>query len=170
MRELTTTEVTPKPPPPRAELNSSFVAAGVHARSCPAQRHPGLQPTRLLCPWGFSRKNTGVGCHTLLQGIFQSQGSNPRLVSPALTGEFFTTEPSGNITGSSRAPSFLGSPLSPTESCGPRVTCKHCSLNTLWGQDNYSSHHRDPPPKLPPPQGVRKQSPAHTGFCSFFQT
>ena len=25
---------------------------------------------------GFSSKNTGVGCHTLLQGIFPTQGSN----------------------------------------------------------------------------------------------
>ena len=25
-------------------------------------------------------KNTGVGCHTLLQGIFPTQGSNPRLL------------------------------------------------------------------------------------------
>ena len=32
---------------------------------------------------GFSSKNTGVGCHALLQGIFPSQGSNPHLlVSP----------------------------------------------------------------------------------------
>ena len=28
---------------------------------------------------GFFRKNTGVGCHFFLQGIFQTQGSNPRL-------------------------------------------------------------------------------------------
>ena len=34
-----------------------------------------LQPTRLLCPWGFPGKNTGVGCHFLLQGIFLTQGS-----------------------------------------------------------------------------------------------
>ena len=26
-----------------------------------------LWPTRLLCPWGFPGKNTGVGCHFLLQ-------------------------------------------------------------------------------------------------------
>ena len=26
----------------------------------------GLQPTRLLCPWDFLGKNTGVGCHFLL--------------------------------------------------------------------------------------------------------
>ena len=37
-------------------------------------------------------KNTGVGCHTLvLQGIFQTQGSNPGLLSPAVAGGFFTT-------------------------------------------------------------------------------
>ena len=38
---------------------------------------PGL---RLLCPCNFSGKNTGVGCHFLLQGIFPTQGSNPCLL------------------------------------------------------------------------------------------
>ena len=32
--------------------------------------------TRLLCPWDFPGKNTGVGCHSLFQGIFPTQGSN----------------------------------------------------------------------------------------------
>ena len=40
----------------------------------------GLQPTRLLCPWDFPGKNTGVGCHFLLHGIFPTQGSNPHLL------------------------------------------------------------------------------------------
>ena len=31
---------------------------------------------RLLCPWESPGKNTGVGCHALLQGIFPTQGSN----------------------------------------------------------------------------------------------
>ena len=39
----------------------------------------GLWPTSLLCPWDPPGKNTGVGCHALLQGIFLSQGSNSRL-------------------------------------------------------------------------------------------
>ena len=30
-------------------------------------RPHGLQPTRLLCPWDFPGKSTGVGCHCLLQ-------------------------------------------------------------------------------------------------------
>ena len=33
-----------------------------------------------FCPQGFPGKNTGVGCHFLLQGIFPIQGSNPRLL------------------------------------------------------------------------------------------
>ena len=36
----------------------------------------GLKLTRLLHPWDFPDKNTGVVCHFLLQGIFPSQGLN----------------------------------------------------------------------------------------------
>jgi len=36
-------------------------------------------------------KNTGVGCHFLLQGIFPTQGSNPVCIASRL----FTTEPPG---------------------------------------------------------------------------
>ena len=41
-------------------------------------------------PMEFPGKNTGMGCCSLLQRIFPTQGSNP-LVSPALVGRFFTT-------------------------------------------------------------------------------
>ena len=43
-----------------------------------------LQPSRLLCLWDFSGKNTGVGCHFLLQGLFLTQRANASPVSPAL--------------------------------------------------------------------------------------
>ena len=54
----------------------------------------GLQPTRLLCPCNFSGKNTGMGCHFLLQGIFPTQESNEptSLSSLAFAGGRFTTE------------------------------------------------------------------------------
>ena len=48
-----------------------------------------LQPTRLLCPWSSPGKNTGVGCHFLLQQIFLTQG--PR--SPALQVDSLPPEP-----------------------------------------------------------------------------
>ena len=41
---------------------------------------PWTEPARLLCPWNSPDKNTGVGCHFFLQGIFPTQGSNPRLL------------------------------------------------------------------------------------------
>ena len=34
----------------------------------------------LSCPWDAPGRNTGVGCHSLLQGIFLTQGSNPGLL------------------------------------------------------------------------------------------
>ena len=44
-------------------------------QSSPTLCNPhGRQPARLLCPWDSSGKNTGVGCHFLLQGILLTQG------------------------------------------------------------------------------------------------
>ena len=40
----------------------------------------GLQPASLLYPWNSPGKNTGVGTHFLLQGIFPTQRSNPGLL------------------------------------------------------------------------------------------
>ena len=59
----------------------------------------GMEPLdHFVTPWtaahqaplslGFPGKNTGMGCHFLLQGIFSTQG----LKSPALAGGFFATE------------------------------------------------------------------------------
>ena len=39
-----------------------------------------VTPTRLLCPWDFPDKSTGVGCHFLLQEIFPTQELNPGLL------------------------------------------------------------------------------------------
>ena len=44
-----------------------------------------------LLSMGFSRQNTGVGCHFLLQGIFLTQGLNPRLLHLLHWQRFFTT-------------------------------------------------------------------------------
>ena len=39
-------------------------------------RPHGLLSSRLLGPWDSPSKNTGVGCHALLKGIFLTQGLN----------------------------------------------------------------------------------------------
>ena len=38
-----------------------------------------IPSTGLLCPWDSPGKNTRVGCHALLQGIFPTQVQNPGL-------------------------------------------------------------------------------------------
>ena len=48
------------------------------SQSCPTLCNP-MSP-RLPCPWNSPGKNTGVGCHSQLQGIFPTQGSNPGLL------------------------------------------------------------------------------------------
>ena len=50
-------------------------------QACPVLCNPmECSPTRFFCPWDSLGRNTGVGCHALLQGIFRAQGSNPHLV------------------------------------------------------------------------------------------
>ena len=41
-----------------------------------------LPGSRLLCPWDSLGNNTGLGCHSLLQGIFPTQRSNLCLLHP----------------------------------------------------------------------------------------
>ena len=47
----------------------------------------GLSSARLLCPWNFPGKSTGVDCHFLLPGIFPNQGSNRALQADSLPSE-----------------------------------------------------------------------------------
>ena len=59
------------------------------SHECLLQRY-GLLPTRLLCPWDSPGKNTGVGCHVLLQGIFQPRDHTLISCSSCTAGSFFT--------------------------------------------------------------------------------
>ena len=40
----------------------------------------GVEPARLLYPWILQARNTGMGSHSLLQGIFPTQGWKLRLL------------------------------------------------------------------------------------------
>ena len=64
------------------DCTKSVLSKLLVAQSCPTLCDPvGCSPpTRPLCPWDSPGKNTGVGCHALLQGIFPTQGSNPRVL------------------------------------------------------------------------------------------
>ena len=50
-------------------------------QSCPTLCDPmDYSPPGLSVQWDSPSKNTGVGCHALLQGIFPTQGSNPHIL------------------------------------------------------------------------------------------
>ena len=63
--------------PPEGRIERFLTAeeqVGVFVFSRVGLCHPyRLLPSRLLCPWDSLGKNTGVGCHFLLQGIFPTQ-------------------------------------------------------------------------------------------------
>ena len=70
-------------------LNRRRISANVrcqcaHAKSfqsCLTIWNPRGVAPRILCPWDSPGKKTGVGCHTLLQGIYLTQGSNLSLTN-----------------------------------------------------------------------------------------
>ena len=47
-----------------------WVSEWSHSVVSDSLRPHGPWPTRLLCPWNFPGKSTGVGCHFLLQVIY----------------------------------------------------------------------------------------------------
>ena len=54
---------------------------GLVAQSCPTLCDPmDCSPPDSFDHGDSPGKNTGVGCHALLQGIFPTQGSNPHLL------------------------------------------------------------------------------------------
>ena len=80
-------EAVPKSPLPERKKES--VSCSVVSNSLWPYE---LQPTRLLCPWNSPGKNnTGVGCHSLLQGISPAN----ELGSPALQTDSLPSEPLG---------------------------------------------------------------------------
>ena len=62
-------------------------------------RPHGLQPTRLLCPWDFPGKSTGVGCHCLLQCMKVKSQSEVAQSYPALSNPMDCSLPGSSIHG-----------------------------------------------------------------------
>ena len=76
------------------------------AQSCLIHRGPmDCNPPGCSVCGVSSGKNTGVGCHALLQGIFPSQGSNP--TSPSLQVSSLPSEPPGVLKNTGVGSLFL---------------------------------------------------------------
>ena len=55
-----------------------------HSVVSDSQRPHGLRPTRLLHPWDFPGKDTGVGCHCLLQSEWSQSQKATHCMKPLL--------------------------------------------------------------------------------------
>ena len=64
------------------------------AQSCPTLCDP-MEPTRLLCPWGFSRQESWSGLPCSLPGDLPNPGTEPR--SPTLHEDSLPSEPPGKL-------------------------------------------------------------------------
>ena len=86
---------------------SSFLeqkfAAAKSLQSCPTLRDHRRQPTRLPRPWDSPGKNTGVGCHFLLQCMQVKSGSEAAQSCPTLSDLMDCSPPGSYIHGTFQA-------------------------------------------------------------------
>ena len=78
---------------------SAAAAAAKLLQSCPTVWPRRWLPTRLLCPWYSSGKNTGVGCHFLLQCMKVKSESEVAQLCPTLGDPMDCSLPGSSIHG-----------------------------------------------------------------------
>ena len=78
-------------------------AAAKLLQSCPTVRPHRRQPTRLPCPWYSPGKNTGVGCHFLLQCMKVKRESEVAQSCPTLSDPMDCSLPGCSVHGISQA-------------------------------------------------------------------
>ena len=69
------------------------------------------QPTRLPCPWDYPGKNTGVGCHFLLQCMKEKSESEVAQSCQTLSDPMDCSLPGSSVHGFSRQEYWSGVPL-----------------------------------------------------------
>ena len=92
-------------------VNKAPATAAKSLQLCPTVQPYRRQPTRLPCPWDYPGKNTGVGCHFLLQGMKVKSESEVAQSSPTLSDPMDFSPPGSSIHGVSRQEYWSGVPL-----------------------------------------------------------
>ena len=80
-------------------LPAAAAAAAKSIQSCPTLRSHRRQPTRLPRPWDSPGKNTGVGCHFLLQCMKVKSESEVAQSCPTLSNPMDFSLPGSSIHG-----------------------------------------------------------------------
>ena len=89
------------------------------------------QPTRLPRPWDSPGKNTGVGCHFLLQCMKVKSESEVAQSCPTLSDPMGRSPPGSSVHGILQARLLESGAIArlPTPSQSPRAGSKSCPLN-----------------------------------------
>ena len=122
-------------------------------QSCPTLRPRRRQPTRLSCPWDSPGKNTGVGCHFLLQCMKVKSESEIAQLCPTLHDPMDCSPPGSSVYEIFQPRVWSGLPLP-----FPLVA---------WpvGKQHFLSHKLQPDPvkriiHLVPQSGLRSEHPS----------
>ena len=107
-------------------------------------RHHRQQPTRLLCPWDSPGKNTGVGCHFLLQCMKVKSEREVAQSCPTLSDPMDYNLPGSSVHGIFQARvlewdaiAFSASPSYFPSSCNKLINCLSLKLEQV--DYNFSS-------------------------------
>ena len=84
-------------------ISRAAAAAAKSLQSCPTLRPHRRQPTRLCRPWDSPGKNTGVGCHFLLQCMKVKSESEVTESCPTLSDPMDCSLPGSSVHGISQA-------------------------------------------------------------------
>jgi len=84
-------------------VEAAAAAAAKSLQSCPTVRPQRRQPTRLPRPWDSPGKNTGVGCHILLQCMEVKGEREVAHLCPTLSDPVDCSPPGSSIRGSFQA-------------------------------------------------------------------
>ena len=95
----------------RNTMTTFPVTAAKSLQSCPTLRPHRRQPTRLPHPWDSPGKNTGVGCHFLLQCMKVESESEVAQSCPTLCDPMDCSPPGSSIHGIFQARHWSGVPL-----------------------------------------------------------
>ena len=83
-----------------SELRKHMSAAAAKSLQWSDSVRPhGQQPTRLTCPWDSPGKNTGVGCHFLLQYLKVKSESEVTHLCPTLSDPMDCSPPGSPVPG-----------------------------------------------------------------------
>ena len=138
-------------------------------------------PTRFLHPWDFPGKNTRVGCHLLLQGIFPTQGwTHVSCIGRWILYHWATWESQNNIVQFSSVAQLCMILCNPMDCSMPGLPVHHqlpefTQIHVHWVGDAIQPTHPLSPPSPPAftlsqNEGLFKWvSSSHqvTKYCSF---